>query len=779
MNIFRKMSILLLLSGSVRAASPQQPATPQTVDQSGAIESLHLPDEQQTTITATSDEREGLIHLDAAARDQEGRSLGTLSATDLNLLQDGTATRILSFRRSSSSDEEERLNEVCLVLDEVDLSPVQFALVKNETINYLRRNGGVLAQPVSILWIRTDGVYTSAFPTTDGLMLAADIASNRAFPTVWKFHSVPQPGATLQIFSTVQSGVSPPPGVSVRDALWNEVLRSVYALAVKWKDKPGRKALVWIGYGWSILGGLDAKGGPFPVLVELSTRIRQARMVIYNITPWPDPEIPVHDKIPAIDYRQYISGVRSAAEPGLKSPVPYFALPVLAVRSGGLVLGNSQNVEGDIERCVVDARDFYTVSFDPPRAVQPDEYHDLAVLIGTAQLETRTSHGYYNQPVFYDEPRLAEKRLGVAEAQQLLEADRGEHDRELARTLNGLELTERLGAGPLALWKERLHGREAKSALTALGDASVFLAPPAAEVPNEPAPDDDMQRQITLRAEKYLNEVVPRLPDFSADATTIKYEQPPPGVKETWKTAPSNRALIQTISEQATLLYRNGREQRIVEKQAGKRAAGQNDLNYKGIFGPILRFVLEDVQRGNSKLTWTRWERTDQGTLAVFRYSVRAENPRYGVVYCCLVGGQLFTTLPEHHGELAIDPDTGAILRITVESDPGWIRQIDLTPLRPVVFSNMMVEYGPVDIGGRSFICPKRSVVITRERTVRAVSFWGLNFEVYGPYQTLMNDTAYRNYHKFGSESRMLPGFEVVQDGKTRPSGKDHPSAAQ
>ena len=127
----------------------------------------------------------------------------------------------------------------------------------------------------------------------------------------------------------------------------------------------------------------------------------------------------------------------------------------------------------------------------------------------------------------------------------------------------------------------------------------------------------------------------------------------------------------------------------------------------------------------------------------------------------------MFTTLPEHHGELAIDPSTGAILRITVESDPEWIRETDLTPLRPVLVSNMMVEYGPVDIGGRSFICPHRSVVITRERTVRPVSFWGLNFEVYGPYQTLMNDTAYRNYHKFGSESRMLPGFEVVPGAKT------------
>ena len=74
--------------------------------------------------------------------------------------------------------------------------------------------------------------------------------------------------------------------------------------------------------------------------------------------------------------------------------------------------------------------------------------------------------------------------------------------------------------------------------------------------------------------------------------------------------------------------------------------------------------------------------------------------------------------------------------------------------------------YGPVEMGGQRFICPKRSVVITRERTVRPVSFWRADFSVYGPYQTLMNDTTYTNYHKFGTQLRILPGFEEVHDGK-------------
>ena len=767
MNLLRNTALVLLLSGSAGNARPQQAPTPAD-DPSAAAGALQLaPAGLTTAITATSEEREGVIHLDVAARDDNGRLFADadtkdrtnrdLTIKDLTLLKDGTSMKILSFHRSESMDEQERLNEVCLVLDEVDLSDVQFALVTNAVIDYLHRNGGVLTQPVSLLWIQRDGVYTSAFPSTDGNRLAQDIVSKRVFRTAWMFREESQPGVTLQLSVAPQPDNSSKPIVSLRDSLWAEVLRTVYAQAVKWREEPGRKALVWIGYGWSILGEFSKTSRPFQVEVELATRIREARMVIYEITPWQDPEIPDQDKTRESKY------IPPPFDPGLPSPARRFALPLQAVESGGLVVDNSENLEGDIGRCVADARDFYTVSFDPPHSAQPDEYHALAVRMGTAQ--ARTSYGYFNQPVFYDEPRQPEKRINAVELEQLLEGGRGERDRELAGKLKNMELTERLSTGQLGMWKGRLHGKETKAALTALGDESAFLAPPAAEVSDQPAPDDAMQGQMTLRIEQYLDEAVPLLPDFSADTTTVKYEQPLPGVNDTWKAAAGNRWLAPTVTEQATLLYRNGREQRVVEKKAGKRPGVRNDLNYKGIFGPILGFILEDVRKGNSRLTWARWERGDQGTLAVFRYSVRAENPRYGVVYCCLACGRVFTTLPEHHGELAIDPATGAVLRITVESAPGWIAETDLSPLRPVLFSNMRVEYGPVNIGGRTFICPLRSVVITRERTVVPVSFWQQNFSVYGPYQTLLNDTTYTNYHKFGSESRMLPGFEVVKSG--------------
>jgi hypothetical protein len=113
---------------------------------------------------------------------------------------------------------------------------------------------------------------------------------------------------------------------------------------------------------------------------------------------------------------------------------------------------------------------------------------------------------------------------------------------------------------------------------------------------------------------------------------------------------------------------------------------------------------------------------------------------------------------------LAIDPGTGAILRLTMESEPGWIPEPNLNPVLPVTDAAMMVEYGPVEIGGKRYICPQRSVVTMRVRTVSTLTIWDQTFDIYAPYETLLNDITYSDYHKFGSEARMLPGFDIVPD---------------
>jgi VWFA-related protein len=704
---------------------------------------------------------EGLIHLDVAATDREGKPFSGLAAKDFTLLDNGVPQKIASFAASNeATDENERLTEVVLVLDEVDLSHLQFETVKDESIKFLRQKGGQLAQPASVYWFTTAGLYASAEPTTDGNALADAVAHDRPPRELWTIPQNRDPHMTAE---------------ALRSVLWDRALQTVYTIAIERRYKPGRKLLVWIGFGWPprVLTSVRAinfrepmvQWGPaFASLVELSTRIREARMVISQVTPWSDPAF-------NFDYTNYVAGVRTQADlkKSDQDPPPHFALPVLALQSGGLVLDGSGILRG-IGHCVEDASAFYTVSFDPPDAGQPDEYHDLKLQIEAPGLSARTNTGYYNQPVFYDQPRMPARRVTVHELERILDTANEENDGELAKQLAGLELSERLDSSLLSLWKNRLRGKKSIAALVALADESAFLDPPAAEILSDPAPDLDTRRQMISRTVKYLKEVNPKLPDFFAIRTTTEYEQPSPPKADAWKTASTDQSLREAATEKATLRYRNGHEEQDAEKKKGSPSAKKKDLNFIGVFGPILGSVLVDATHGDSILFWSRWVQGERGREAVFRYIVRAENPHYNVAHCCLVGGKTFVASPRYLGELAIDPGTGAILRLTMEAQLGWIRETNLNPVLPIKGAAMMVEYGPVEIGGRRYVCPLRSVVTMRARTVRTMTNWGQTFDIYAPYETLLDDIVYTDYHKFGSEARMLPGFGVVPDATASPA---------
>jgi len=63
-----------------------------------------------------------------------------------------------------------------------------------------------------------------------------------------------------------------------------------------------------------------------------------------------------------------------------------------------------------------------------------------------------------------------------------------------------------------------------------------------------------------------------------------------------------------------------------------------------------------------------------------------------------------------YHGEIAVDPSDGSILRVTV------IAELKLD--NPITSANLAVDYGPVEIGGRTYICPVKSVAVSDVRMV-------------------------------------------------------------
>jgi hypothetical protein len=446
---------------------------------------------------------------------------------------------------------------------------------------------------------------------------------------------------------------------------------------------------------------------------------------------------------------------------------------VLAVQSGGRVLEPSDDLRtdimhtgltdrtpafdlaGQIDKCVEEASAFYTLSFNPAPAERADEYRDLKVEIGKPGLTARTSTGYYDEPYFYDQPHPAARPVTVEQLRQALKQARGMRDAEAARQISAMELTERLSDAELLQAEAGLPGKKARQALIALADASEFSPPPAAEIPADAPPDLIAQKRMISLAFVYLSKTIPRLPNFSATRTTTRYVESPAH----YDSSGTHRIDYETLHfadiSKATVLYRNGTE--VVDFAASKhakRTAEQEGLITRGTFGPVLSTVLPDAIAARSRMSWSRWERGARGREAVFRIQVPAEESHFHVAYCCLPdgdGNNAFQELAGYHGEIDLDPVSGAILRLALEAD--------LKPDLPMVRSDIVVEYGPVEIGGEVYICPVKSVSITRWRTVKTLTGLPGTFRTFGPFATSLNDVTFGEYHLFRSEARILPGY--------------------
>jgi hypothetical protein len=231
----------------------------------------------------------------------------------------------------------------------------------------------------------------------------------------------------------------------------------------------------------------------------------------------------------------------------------------------------------------------------------------------------------------------------------------------------------------------------------------------------------------------------------------------------------------------ATVTYRNGRE--VVEPPAGKKpgstVTSTTGLSNWGVFGPLLGVVMTDVLKG--KIGWGHWEQGADGPLAVFRYAVAEDRSNYTVRYCCFRGehGEMrqFEAVPAYHGELSVDPASGAIYRLVLRTD--------LQQELPMERIDVVVDYGPVEIGGKRYICPIESTSISRAEAQIFHGYWfyvdkhgkpdpGSNRvkrteTVSQPKVTAINDVVFENYHQFRAEMRILPE-ESAEPGGNAPA---------
>jgi hypothetical protein len=161
-----------------------------------------------------------------------------------------------------------------------------------------------------------------------------------------------------------------------------------------------------------------------------------------------------------------------------------------------------------------------------------------------------------------------------------------------------------------------------------------------------------------------------------------------------------------------------------------------------GEFGPEAAVILLDAKAGS--MTFHHWEQTAAGLAAVFHYSVPEPASNYEVNYGCS-GAPAFHAQPAYHGSIAIDPDSGAILRVTLQAD--WKKG------DPISHVASVIDYGSVDIGGRAYICPLRSLAFSVEDT-NICHRDSYNRSRVQPLT--LNRTTFTNYHRLASTHKFV-----------------------
>jgi hypothetical protein len=719
---------------------------------------------------------EGLIRLTVVVRDAAGQPIAGLGRDDLTVLDNGQRQKTIAFLPSAGLQASSPEASVVVLLDTLALPDKLVSEERQQVLAFLRADGGRLAYPVTVYTLEDAGFFLTAQQSRYGNAVADAVEANKKQDPLFV---PPMPNAGLLMRTADPNFLQFPPGTG---------MRALATIAAAEDRVPGRKILLWVGPGLRGTGTgvypdkeyrrlLDPKREVTEVYTPSDVAKPDVQQDVFGeaywfLTLWRQAGITldvfsVGERDWAFRYVEAIPGekgtgqwmrVVNAWKPFQEPPIAPAHVrwmnlykKVLALESGGSVLKESdRGIAQQMAECVRDAATYYTLTFDPPAASQADEYHTLEVKVRRPGLTAETVRGYYDEPFYSDPPKgwpvTIEQLAGMLRAAH----EGGEQARMLAEVM----LTERPTDEELAPLRAEIHGRKAREALEMVADTAAFRPPAKSDVLPDAPPSAAEQQQMLDGVLAYLQQTIPRLPNFFAVRQSVRLDSTAPYHEVSTKIA--GVPLHQSEVSKANVLYRQGQE--LVNGRSGvDMKPGGGTLFTYGTFGPMLNTARAALAYGKG-VSWSRWERGVTGREAVFRFAVPETGPNGDTVTGCCIPDHAedtwFEIFPAYHGEVAIDPATGSILRITLEAN--------LLGFAPVEVSNISVEYGPLTLELHTYFVPKRSVSLWRGRSLPNIGESDASFLTWGPEETRINVFTFDHYHVFHGTVRMLPGFEPV-----------------
>ena len=314
---------------------------------------------------------DGQIHLNVVVTPKSGPPVAGLGQKDFTIIDNKTPMTITSFRAFAGP---QAPVEIILFVDAVNVRYQTIAYEREQIDKFLRANGGHLTHPTKLAIFTDTGARMQESFSTDGNALAASLDQQ-----------------TVALRSLNRSA-----GFYGAVERFDLSMRALDQLTAVEGPRPGRKMVLWISGGWPMLSGpgveLDGKQEQqlFNSIVDVSTRLRQARITLYNINPLGAAE----NTLSVFYYQGFLKGVSKPSQVSVGN----LGLQVIAAQSGGLVLNSSNDTSMLLQQAFADADAWYELSFEPAKAERPNEYHSIEVRVDKPGLIARTRQGYYAQP---------------------------------------------------------------------------------------------------------------------------------------------------------------------------------------------------------------------------------------------------------------------------------------------------------------------------------------------------------------------------------------------
>ncbi len=311
------------------------------------------------------------VVLDVVVTDRSGNPVPGLQQQDFTLLDDKQPQPIVDFHAAEGTKDVPV--QAMMVIDAVNTPFTGVAIQRTGIDKFLRAGGGELPIPMSIILL-TDKSAGQSLTTLHGDDLAGELdAQEAAIRTITR--SAGYYGAIERLQTSIKG--------------LEQIVSNI-------EPRTGRKLLIWVGPGWPLVSGPRVqltnkdREGLFNMAVELSTKLREARITLYSI----NPSGPTGSMQNEYFYEDFVKGVPNAN----RIQNGNLGVQVLAVQTGGMVINMNNDLPSSLTRCVADYKAFYTLTFNAPAADHSDEYHSLEVKIDKRGLTARTRTGYYAQP---------------------------------------------------------------------------------------------------------------------------------------------------------------------------------------------------------------------------------------------------------------------------------------------------------------------------------------------------------------------------------------------